>query len=164
MSKLRAHSFLCLLLMSACDLSLYQLIALLLVFSFGDYAFATSGVITTYAKRDGEVYLIGPGLLRLVVPDFLGRRAPMNVRVCRALEQQPAPTPAFYASGSAIASLFPKEGLFWEYRWLRRSLPMMNSWVSREQVGYSRRTRLLRSQDLPRSMVSMANTSQTQRR
>jgi len=34
------------------------------VFSFGAYAFATSGVITACAKRDGEVYLIGAGFQR----------------------------------------------------------------------------------------------------
>jgi hypothetical protein len=42
-------------------ISLSIVIALLLVFSFGAYAFATSGVIIACTKRDGEVYLIGTG-------------------------------------------------------------------------------------------------------
>ena len=45
-------------------ISLSFVIALLLALSFGAYAFATSGVITACAKRDGEVYLIGTGFQR----------------------------------------------------------------------------------------------------
>ena len=45
-------------------ISLSIVIALFVVFSFGAYAFATSGVITACAKRDGEVYLIGTGFQR----------------------------------------------------------------------------------------------------
>ena len=45
-------------------ISLSIVIALLLVFSFGAYAFATGNVITACAKRDGDVYLIGAGFQR----------------------------------------------------------------------------------------------------
>ena len=45
-------------------ISLSIVIALLLVFSFGTYAFATGNVITACAKRDGDVYLIGAGFQR----------------------------------------------------------------------------------------------------
>jgi hypothetical protein len=45
-------------------ISLLIVVALLVVFSFGAYAFATGNVITACAKKNGEVYLIGAGFQR----------------------------------------------------------------------------------------------------
>jgi hypothetical protein len=45
-------------------ISLSIVIALFLALSFGTYAFATGNVITAWARRDGEVYLIGSGFQR----------------------------------------------------------------------------------------------------
>jgi hypothetical protein len=45
-------------------ISLSIVIALLLVVSFGAYAYATGNAITACAKQNGEVYLIGAGFQR----------------------------------------------------------------------------------------------------